>query len=219
MAADFRTSRWGPRLALVGVASWLAYEWGPGNETVSSWVLANVLERYTGLDGVVLAVVIGFAITAVQQTASGLTALLGFSMLERTAAASWASLERSQSGLRGGWAAMGWPTRTAVVFGLGTTAVALMEITTSGQVGVRRHARVVITSAVLSGAVIAVVAGVASVVVAVGRAIEPLRPGTERLLGVLSQPWPWLALAALLVVRQVYVGRRAAATDESPAGS
>lgn len=211
MALDFRTSRWGPRLALVGVVAWLVYEWGPGNETVTPWILANLLDRYEGLVAVVVVGVVAFVFTTLQQLASGFTALAGFSVLHRTAQASWQRLERSNSGLRGGWWSMGWAARVAVVFGLGTTAVALMQIITTGRVGVRVHARAVATSAVVCGATLTAISVVCAGIVAVGRSVDAWRSTTDRLVDVLTRPWPWLLLAAVMLVREVVAGRRAGA--------
>lgn len=216
VALDFRTSGWGARVALVGVVAWLVYEWGPGNETVTPWVLANLLERFDGVTAVIVVGVVAFAFTTLQQLASGFTALAGFSVLHRTAQASWERLERSNSGLRGGWWSMRWSSRVAVVFGLGTTAVALMQIITTGQVGVRTHARAVATSAAVCGATLAVISTVCAGIIAVGRAVEAWSDATDRLVEVLARPWPWLMLAAAMLVREVVAGRRAGTQAVSP---
>jgi hypothetical protein len=209
MVLDFRTSGWGPRVALMGVVAWLVYEWGPGNETVTPWVLANLLDHFDGITSVFVVGVVAFVFTTLQQLASGFTALAGFSVLHRTAHASWERLERSNSGLRGGWWSMRWSSRVAVVFGLGTTAVALMQIITTGQVGVRTHARAVATSAAVCGATIAAVSAVCAGIVAVGRAVDAWSDATDRLVGVLASPWPWLVLAVAMLVREVVAARRA----------
>jgi hypothetical protein len=211
MVLDFRTSGWGPRVALVGVVAWLVYEWGPGNETFAPWVLAILLDHLDGFTAVIVVGAVAFALTALQQLASGFTALVGFSVLDRTAQASWQRLERSNPGLRGGWWSMRWSTRVALVFGLGTTAVALMQIITTGQVGVRVHARAIAVSAAICGAGVAIVSAVCAGIVAVGRAVDAWSDTTDRLVAMLAQPWLWILLAAVLVVREVVAGRRAGA--------
>lgn len=208
IAIDFRTSTWWPRVALVGVVVWLVYEWGPGNETVTAWVVANLLERFQGWIGVVVAAAFSFGFVAFQQLASGLTALLGFSLLERTAQTSWERLDRSNSGLRGGWWSMGLGARSAVVIGLGSTAVALMQIMTTGTVGVRPHARAVASSAFLCGALIGLLSAVVAAGLAVARSIGPLAGPTERVLNVLASPWPWIALAVVVLMREIVRSRR-----------
>ena len=207
IVADFRASAWPSRLALVGVCAWLAYEWGPGNETVTSWALASLVDRYDGAAAVLAAAVFAFGFTTLQQVASGLTALAGFSLLERTSAASWQRLRRAESRLAGGWSAMGWGTRSAIVFGLGTTAVALMQIMTTGTTGVRAHARTVVSSAVLCGLLVMVIGTAAALLVEIGRSIDALAGPTERLVSVLASPWPWLGLAAVLVALQIRSAR------------
>ncbi len=198
-------------MALVGVVAWLVYEWGPGNETVTPWVLANLLDHFDGFTAVIVVGAVAFAFTTLQQLASGFTALVGFSVLDRTAQASWQRLERSNPGLRGGWWSMRWSTRVALVFGLGTTAVALMQIITTGQVGVRVHARAITVSAAICGAGVAIVSAVCAGIVAVGRAVDAWSDTTDRLVAMLAQPWLWILLAAVLVVREVVAGRRAGA--------
>ncbi len=209
LATDFRTSTWRPRVALVGVVVWLVYEWGPGNETVTAWVVANLLERFQGWFGVVVAAVFAFGFVALQQLASGLTALLGFSLLRRTAQTSWERVDRSNSGLRAGWWSMGRGARVAVVFGLGSTAVALMQIMTTGIIGVRPHARAVASSAVLCGSLVGLLSAVVAAGLAVARSISALAGPTERALAVLSSPWPWIALAVVVLAREIVRSRRA----------
>jgi hypothetical protein len=207
IVADFRMSAWPSRFALLGVCAWLAYEWGPGNETVTSWAVASLVERYDGAAAVTAAAVFSFGFTTLQQTASGLTALAGFSLLQRTSAASWERLHRAESRLVGGWSSMGLVTKSAIVFGLGTTAVALMQIVTTGTTGVRPHLRAVLSSAALCGLLVMVLGTAAALLVEVGRSIDALAGPTERLVSVLASPWPWLGLAALLVIIQVRSAR------------
>lgn len=207
VVADFRSSAWSSRLALIGVCAWLAYEWGPGNETVTSWALASLVERYDGAGAVLAAAVFAFGFTTVQQAASGLTALAGFSLLERTSEASWARLRTAESRLVGGWSSMGLGTRSAIVFGLGTTAVALMQIMTTGTTGVRAHTRAVLSSAVLCGLLVMAIGTTAALLVEVGRSIDALAGPTERLVSLLASPWPWIGLAAVLVLLQIRSAR------------
>jgi hypothetical protein len=47
----------------------------------------------------------------------------------------------------------------------------------------------------------------AALLVEVGRSIDALAGPTERLVSVLASPWPWLGLAALLVIIQVRSAR------------
>lgn len=204
---DFRSSAWRSRLALIAVCAWLAYEWGPGNETVTSWALARLVERFDGVPAVVAAAVFAFGFTTLQQAASGLTALAGFSLLERTARASWGRLSSAESRLVGGWSSMGLATRSAIVFGLGTTAVALMQIMTTGTTGVRAHARAVMSSAVLCGLLVMGIGTAAALLVEIGRSVDVLAGPTERLVDVLARPWPWLGLAAALVLLQIRAAR------------
>ncbi len=205
VALDFRVSRPLRRLALCGVVFWLAYEWGIGNEVVTPWLLARVIDDRPGVEAIPAAIVVGFVFTALQQLLSGLTALVGFSMFDRTAHATWRRLEARFDSIPGEWSSLGWFSRSVLVFGLGTTAVALAQITTTGEVGVRRHRRAVVEGAVLCGALVGLVGGAVGALAVAGRRSDTLAPFTEWMLRVLGNPLFWLGL--LVVVATVNVTR------------
>ena len=75
---------------------WVTYEWGPGNETFTPWLLAQVIAGTDSAWVIPLTALVGFGFTAAQQLASGFTALAGFSMFDRTSRAAWNRL-RGQS--------------------------------------------------------------------------------------------------------------------------
>jgi len=217
--ADFRNATWPQRLALVGVVSWIAYEWGPGNETVTPWLLARVIARNDSAWVILLAALVGFGFTAAQQLASGFTALAGFSMFERTSSAAWTRL-RGQSGtVPGEWSRLGWGARSAIVFPLGTTSVALIQIMTTGEVGVRRHRRVVAMSAMLCATLVGVLGAAAAALALVGRNVPALEGTTNWILRVLGNPLFWLGLIVVSVGwrRFLTLGGRTAATNEGSA--
>jgi hypothetical protein len=206
IGADFGGAQWAQRLALVGVCCWLAYEWGPGNEAVTPWLLVNVIGAVDGVGAIFATVAVGFVFTALQQLASGFTALLGFSMFETTAQASWRLLQRRESELPE-WSRLGWLARGVLVFGLGTTAVALIQIMTTGQTGVRPHRRVITASAVLCGAIVAAIGGVVSSLVVAARRMPALVEPTEWLLRILGNPLLWLALVVVVLAAPVVRSR------------
>lgn len=207
VAADFRASDPLRCVALCGVVFWLAYEWGIGNEVVTPWLLARVITDRPGAEAIPAAVGVGFMFTVIQQLLSGLTALAGFSMFHRTARSAWQRLRAQFGSIPGEWSTLGLFSRSVLVFGLGTTAVALVQIMTTGEVGVRRHGRVVIKSAVLCGAIVGMVAGVVGALAVAGRRISMLAPFTEWMLRVLGSPLFWLALVVLVGLANVLRNR------------
>ena len=176
-SADFRYATWPQRLALAGVLWWVTYEWGPGNETLTPWLLARVIAGTDSVWVIPLAALVGFGFTAAQQLASGFTALAGFSMFDRTSRAAWNRLRGGSDTAPGEWSSLGWGARSAIVFSLGTTSVALIQIMTTGEVGVRRHRRVVATSALLCATLVGALGAMAA---GVG-ARRAQRAGTGRL--------------------------------------
>ena len=167
-----------------------------------------------------LTAIVGFSFTAAQQLASGFTALAGFSTFERTSRAAWDRLRGQSETAPGEWSRLGWGARSVIVFSLGTTSVALIQIMTTGEVGVRRHRRVVATSALLCATLVGALAGMAAGLAVVGRSVPALDGVTDWILRVLGNPLFWLALIVISVGGRkiVTLGDRTAAPDEgSPA--
>jgi hypothetical protein len=212
---DYRRSSWTRRFSLLGVAMWLAYEWGPGNETVTPWLLVRIIGQNEGAVAIPLTALVGFTFTTVQQLASGATALSGFSMFERTAGAAWERLHGDSPTAPLEWSRLGWGTRSVVVFGLGTTAVALTQIMSTGQVGVRRHMPVIIQSAVLCGLFVGTTGGVVATLAVLGRESSRMSGATEWLLDVLGNPLLWLGFvivgAVVHLIRRLITRARARA--------
>ncbi len=207
LASDFRTAPWRRRFALIAVVIWLVYEWGPGNETITPWILANVVSNHSGVVAVPMTAAIGFALTTAQQLVSGFTALAGFSIFDRTSRAAWERLRGASSVAPSEWNRLGLGARCALVFGLGTTAVALIQIMSTGETGVRRHASVVVRSALLCGTIVGSLAAAATAVAFVGRSVEAWSGATEWTLRLLGNPLFWIGLLVLgslvnLMVRQ-----------------
>lgn len=197
VTADFRTAVWLRRVALVAVVGWLIYEWGAGNETVTPWLLAKVISDTKGSIAIPLTAAIGFGFTTLQQLASGFTALTGFSIFERTSSAAWQRLRGPNDTAPGEWSGLTTVGRCALVFGLGTTAVALVQIMATGKVGVRRHASVVIQSALLCGTLVGCIGALAASVAVLGRNVHSLAGTTEWVLRILGNPLFWVGLLLL----------------------
>jgi hypothetical protein len=147
-----------------------------------------------------LAALVGFVFTATQQLASGFTALAGFSMFDRTSRAAWTRLRGQSATAPGEWSRLGWVARSAIVFPLGTTSVALIQIMTTGEVGVRRHRRVVATSALLCATLVGALGAIAGSLALIGRNVPALEGATNWILRVLGNPLFWLALIVVLVL-------------------
>lgn len=217
VVADFRESTWRLRVMLLLVAFWILYEWGVGNETVTPWILVQVISASPGWSAVPTTAAVGFAFTTAQQLVSGVTALAGFTMFDRTARAAWTSLTERFERVPGEWFSLGWGGRSIVVFTLGTTAVALVQVTATGQVGVRRHIRAITQSAVLCGLLVGFFAALAAALAEVGRRSERLAGPTDWVLRVLGNPLFWLGIlvtaGAIALVRS---RRRRPVADAPP---
>jgi hypothetical protein len=209
---DFRAASRKQRLWLIMTALWLAYEWGPGNETLTPWILARIIGRNNGIVVIPVTFAVGFAFTTAQQLASGWTALAGFSSFDRTSQAAWAKLRGGRTSVPRNWYGLSWWARCSVVFTLGTTAVALIQVMTTGEVGVRRHASAIRSSAILCGAIVGTIGGCAATVAYLGRRVHVLTSGTNWVIRILGNPLFWLGLVVIFGVFRA-ASRRAADVD------
>jgi tellurite resistance protein TehA-like permease len=90
--------------------------------------------------------------------------------------------------------------RSAIVFPLGTTSVALIQIMSTGEVGVRRHRRVIASSALLCATLVGALGAVAATLALVGRSVPALEGATNWILRVLGNPLFWLAMIVVAVL-------------------
>lgn len=206
---DFRRSSGLQRLALVGVVFWVAYEWGAGNEAFTPWLIARTISATDGYGSIAIVAAVGFGFTLLQQLVSGFTALVGFSMFERTSAAAWRRLTGRLGSAPPQWSQLGVVSQAVVVFGLGTTAVVLIETVTSGDADRRRHRGTVVRSATLCAVGVGLIAGTAAAVALVGRRNAALRGTTDLVLRVLGNPLLWIGLVVVLMLVQYVRSRRA----------
>ena len=207
--ADLRGSSGLQRILLVATVGWIAYEWGFGNEAFTPWLLFQVVSSTSGFSSVVATAAVGFAFTAVQQLVSGYTAAAGFSMFHRTTDASWRLLRSRLGDEPRDWFRQPLAVRALVVFTLGTTAVVLIQMATTGEVGARRMRAVVNQAAVLCGAGVGAIGAAVAAAVWLGRSVPALESPTDWLLRVLGNPLFWIGLLVAVLVGRRIVGGRA----------
>ena len=151
-----------------------------------------------------------------QQAASGATALLGFSLFSRTADSAWRHLSDDGRKEVPQWSTIGLGSRAAVVFALGTTAVALSEIMASGEVGVRRHLRAVFSSAILCATIVGTLAALVGLLAFLGQRVPGIENAVDLVLRVLGNPLLWLGMVALTLANEHRKRRR---DQRSPEGT
>ena len=203
--ADLRSATLVQLLALVTVCAWLAFEWGPGNEIAVPTILMSVLNRIAGPEAILIMPIAGFAVGFGLQLVSGLIAAVGFSMLNHTSKAAWAMLQRwrPESESRD-FLSLGWPGRWGVAFFIGTTAVVLIQLFTTGEAAASRHVRAVLISASLVGATIGAIALAVATAVVLGRRYPTAEPYVDSTVDLLSNPLFWIGLlASVLIITQL----------------
>jgi hypothetical protein len=192
--ADLGSASSGQRAALVGVIAWMGYEWGLGNEMVTPWLLARLIRDHDGVVAIPLVALVGFVFTAAQQLAAGFTALAAFSMFERTSGAMWTRLTHRSLVRQVEWSHLSLRSRCLLSFSLGTTAVALAQIMSTGEIGVRRHAATIVRSALLCAALVAAIGSAVAALAVVGRHVHQLHHATDWTVRVLGNPLLWVGL-------------------------
>jgi hypothetical protein len=97
--------------------------------------------------------------------------------------------------------------------------VALIQIMTTGEVGVRRHRRVVAMSALLCATLVGMLGAAAAALALVGRNVPALEGTTNWILRILGNPLFWLGLIVVSIAwrRFLTLGGRTAATSEGSA--
>jgi hypothetical protein len=198
--ADLRSSSGVAKLALLGAVGWLFYEWGAGNESLTPWMLARVIGSVDGVGVVPATAAVGFTFTTLQQLASGFTALYGFSLFERTSRAAWHRLTSRRDEPPVSWHTLSLPAKCLLVFGFGSTAVALLQITTTGRVGVRTHSVAIVQSALTCGAIVGSIGASVATAAWLGRRSPALSDTTEWIIRVLGNPLFWIGLLGLGVI-------------------
>jgi hypothetical protein len=93
-----------------------------------------------------------------------------------------------------------------MVFALGTTAVALVEVVAHGPGSPARHRAVVARAAGLAGVLVAAIGTIGGALFVVGQHNEALRPATSAVLRVMRNPLPWLALGVLTMTLELRRG-------------
>lgn len=218
LVVDLRTSGWRQRMLLLLAVGWIGYEWGLGNETVTPWLLSWVISEHDGWSTIALTALVGFGFTFVQQLLSGLSVLAGLSVFDRTASAAWRRLATRIDPERLRWDGAGWAYRLVIVFTLGTTAVALLQIVSSGRVGVAAHRRVVVLAAGLCAAAVGIIGALAATLGQLGRSVDALAGPTDWVLRILGNPLFWIGLLGTYLVVQ-RLGRSDAAVPALAGGS
>jgi hypothetical protein len=191
---------------MVALLGWLLYEWGPGNESVTPWLVARVLSANEGVRSLVLVPAVAGVFTFVQQSASGLTALYAFGAFDRTRAV---AADRLAEGARLGDASPSAGALTATSVLLGTTVVALQHVLAvqrartpadGGAVRLqggraRNGARAVLVGAGGCGCVVALIGALVSLLAFAARSSPQMEPAAEAVIAFLAKPLVWLGVS------------------------
>ena len=97
--------------------------------------------------------------------------------------------------------------------------MALIQIMTTGEVGVRRHRRVIASSALLCAMLVGVLGAIGATLALVGRNVAALEGVTNWILRVLGNPLLWLGLIVVSIAERklLTLGGRSAAISEGSA--
>ncbi len=194
VSSDFSAAV-GLRLLLVVVMlCWLAYQWGFGNDATLPTLVANAVQAIDdseslrrGLLAVAAGFAVGFLFTLVTQVVDVLIVILGFSQLPATTA--WISFNLRKKGWVKPYADMTWTGRWMLAYGVGTSAVLLVDRFARNETSTDNQNRIIVVSTALASISVGLVS---ALVVAV--AISATERAGEIVIRVASNPFTWLGL-------------------------
>lgn len=199
VSSDFRAAA-GLRLLLVVIMlGWLAYQWGFGNDATLPTLVANAVLAIDdgesirrGAFAIAAGFAVGFLFTLVTQVVDVLIVMLGFSQLPSTTA--WISSYLRKKGWVKAYADMTWTGRWMLAYGVGTSAVLLVDRFARNKTSTDDQNRIIVISTALASISVGLVSAIIVTI-----AISALRfPATERageiVIRVASNPFTWLAL-------------------------
>ncbi|MEZ5341928.1 MAG: hypothetical protein R2706_10900 [Acidimicrobiales bacterium] len=197
--SDIRAASGVRVLAVIVMLAWLAYQWGFGNDATLPTLVARATlavddgeTARAGSLAVATGFGVGFLFTLVTQVIDVSIVILGFNQLPLTSA--WISRSVRRRGWVKPFADMTWVGRWMLAYGVGTSAVLLVDRFARNKTATDDQNRIVGISLALSSISVGLVS---ALVVAV--AVLALRfPQTERageiVIRVASNPLTWLGL-------------------------
>lgn len=188
------------KLGLLATAGWLAYEWGPGNETVTPILAGRVIDATQGPTGIAATAAISAGFTFAQQVASGAT-LAATATRFPAAAAQASELMRDETNPELNlqpWDQLPRKKRFLYAFTMGTTFVATREAGITGDVSFRHSMQRVLGSAVLCAAGVGAIAGSVELMDTYDEYTPPAVEATSTVaVDVITHPLFWLSILGI----------------------
>jgi hypothetical protein len=204
LGEDFKKSGPLQKLGLLTTAAWLAYEWGPGNETVTPIIGGHVINNVSGPAGMVKVAAVTAGFTFVQQTLSGTTLAATATQFPKAAKkTSELMKDEDQPELSAKpWKELPLSKRLLYAFTMGTTFVATREAGVTGEVGFKNNLKRVLGSAALCAAGVGVIgASVEAVDYYADDAPALIQEASDVGISVATSPLFWLGLLGLSTYR------------------
>lgn len=216
-AEDFGRS--GPlhKIGMIATAGIIAYEWGPGNETVTPIIAGIVINNTDGPKGILLSAGIAGAFTIVEQ---GLATTLMASTVSQFPELAKTSMELSGTDedpvlRRKPWKELSRRKRLLSGFTLGASYVVPREAAITGNADFKQNLKVGLKSTAMTGGVVAAFAGGVDTI----DQVTDNAPAAVETIGdiavtVVTHPALWLGIFGLTVysehrARKQYLAQRA----------
>ena len=202
---DLASSGLMQKIGLFATALWLAYEWGPGNETITPIINGQVVDRVSGVGGIVTAAAITGGFTFLQQIASGATVTGTATQFPRLAESAFkhflSDTEHPELNAKP-WNKLSLHERLIYGFTAGTTFVATREAGVTGEVKFSKTMpRVVGSAALTSAAVASIAATVEAVDTYKNHMPSTLEYAAEIGIQVITNPLTWIGLLVFTTYR------------------
>lgn len=203
---DFNNSGIAKKVGLAATAAWLAYEWGPGNETLTPILGGAVINNVNGPLGIAATAAITGGFTFLQQVASGATVAATATQFPNLAESTFNKffVDKDHPELNAKpWQHLPLTTRLLYGFTMGTTFVASREAAVTGQTEFKKTMPRVVGSAALTGTMVAAIAGSVEALDTYGHNLPLKIAGLkldELFIDVVTNPVTWLGLLGVSAV-------------------
>lgn len=203
--SDFHGSGVWQKVGLLATATWLAYEWGPGNETVTPLLAASVMNRTDGVAGALLVGAAAGIFTFAQQFASGTTVAWTASTFPALARQGFDLFMTDGEGAGDSdgspWVRLPLVERLLTAFTLGASYVVVRELIATGRADGRHLTAQAARCALLSASMVALLGGGLDALTLLAEG-TPAEEPVDTLVRIAANPWVWLgALTTWFVVK------------------
>lgn len=201
--ADFAGAPGPKSILILGLLSWMAFQWGFGNDVVLPTVASNVFawaddgESWSsGVVAVFMAAAAGGGFWAVSQAVDAIVLLTGLKLVPNLTERISVSLTKRN--LVKPYAELSWSTRWVVSYATGASVVCLVDAFATGRPGLAGRRRMIAETVVLSAGSITVVTGAVVAAAMIASRVPATEAAAEVFIRFARNPLTWITIFAIV---------------------